>query len=251
MSIRITLIGMPALDISTWSEDLPDDTLELHANNLPLFWLALFNEDDIQMRAETCENDDGTGAPFKYPFLGVSVQTGVSRAKARRIKLLNTLGSEYAALYDAFLDYIQKTTSPYIVMDTFDMAQASEDMDSLIEELRKQVSSFEIEPLWPGYLEFIPEQPKPVQEVMLAGQSDDFPPNAHWHHPVWQTTDESAAPKPGFLARQWSNRTDHALSLLFAAMVLGLMWSTGSLIFAIIGGIAAMTGIIIWREKRK
>ncbi|CAA2106516.1 hypothetical protein [Variovorax paradoxus] len=123
---------------------------ELEANAFfPLFWRALFSEDDIRCARfideydidnedaatdrEECLQDFGPEAT--YPYLVIDTATALARLSARREDLIAAIGERYRPIHDAFEAFVAQGFPHHILLRTQGLPDAADAQPWLRAEL--------------------------------------------------------------------------------------------------------------------
>lgn len=126
------------------------DGAELEANAfLPLFWRAMFTEEDIRharfvdaydiddedaaIEREECLDDFGPDA--SYPYLVTDNATAVQRLAARREGVVSAIGERYRPMYEAFELFVAQRYPQHILLRTQGLPDVADAEPGLRSEL--------------------------------------------------------------------------------------------------------------------
>ncbi len=130
---------MPSGEAGEWEEFWRDGGVELEAKNgIPLLWWCLFGATDLK-RARLIDDFDigdpqrdemmeemANGAEATYPYLVTDKAQACARFAARRARVLDAIGQQFAGVYDGFGRLIEQRFGPFIGLRTSGLPDAAD-----------------------------------------------------------------------------------------------------------------------------
>ncbi|QNK66647.1 hypothetical protein [Variovorax sp. PAMC26660] len=173
-----TLPRMPQGSLNEW-RDFFGHGRELEANAFfPLFWRALFSEDDIRHARFIDEHDiddescaiereeclEDFGADATYPYLVTDKPSALARLASRREKIVATIGERYRPIYEGFEALIaQGGFADHLLLRTSGLPDAADaeqwlradlaaldklDGKGALTDLATDLSRYDADPVW-------------------------------------------------------------------------------------------------------
>ena len=143
---------MPNGSLNQWKDFFSPHTFELEANAFfPLFWLLLFQQDNIKLAYYMDDQDIAEESQTyrdeylkemgetHYPYFIVSQAHALENLSARKVGFLKIFGNDFAEYYSRFQHIIQENYPQYILLRTngLDLDKNSE------EEFKSELKHYE------------------------------------------------------------------------------------------------------------